>query len=77
MPVLCWGMDYWEVIKTTEEMEAWVNSQSGEIVILAQPPGYDFWNIYDSSGKVVEGRSLGPFRTYDMAKERLKEDISL
>jgi len=67
----------WSIIRYTDTMIAWVEAYSGDIVVIAyaENDNHDFWNIYDSTGRVVEGRSMGPYADYKAAKDRVREDI--
>lgn len=69
-------LDHWSRITSTDTVVTWAN-QSGELIMITQPDSYDFWNIYDSTGEVVDGRSLGPFNTFKQAKERVREDVNI
>jgi hypothetical protein len=68
--------EYWHEVNTGEKASVYVEQWTGDIIAIAKPEGYDYWNIYDSSDHVVEGHSLGPFSTHDAAVKRVQEDIS-
>lgn len=68
--------DHWREIGHTETLAAWVETHSGGIIAIAQPAGYDYWVIYDSTNTVVEGRSLGPFDSVGRAVDRIQRNVS-
>ena len=65
----------WNIRQRTDHTVVWAESFSGELVVLAKPDNYDWWNIFDTTGRVVRGTSLGPFTTVEDGVERIQEDI--
>jgi len=68
-------LGHWSAPIQKPDMVVWVEQFGGEIIVVAQPDGYDFWNIYDSTDEVVAGRSLGPFKSVKQAVKRIQRDI--
>jgi len=67
--------EYWSLVKSTDEANVWVEAYSTEIVVISKPDGYDWYEIYDSSDRAVEGKSLGPFQELESAVKRVQRDI--
>jgi len=67
--------EYWSLVTSTNEAYVWVEQYSTEIVVISKPDGYDWYTIYDSTDRAVEGHSLGPFQELESAIKRVQQDI--
>lgn len=65
----------WRLIRHEEDIAAWKDYGGQAIITIARArPGFDHYNIYDTTNTVVEGGSLGPFKSIEHAIERVQED---
>lgn len=63
----------WKPIKITENVLIWATQNFDEVLLVTQPEGHVYWQIYDTSGTIVEGDALGPFRSSQQAIDRIED----
>ena len=65
-----------KLIERRNDLLVWELISPGDcdVILARKPDEYDFWNIHDTSDRIIEGRNIGPFNSVDSVINYINEN---